>query len=106
MIRQLTWLPKDSEKGDTMTAAKTIILGVVALGLAGCASKTVYTKPGKVSRHDAAVDVLDCRKAAVIAHKQAISGKPNTPEVMQNAAAKARIAEDRCLRGHGWQRKS
>jgi hypothetical protein len=80
-------------------------LAVVAIAamLAGCA--TTYTHPNKkISREDAAVDALDCQKAAVLKYKASRITDQSSYEARQKAQAAARAAWDRCLAARGWKK--
>jgi len=85
-----------------------IVIALVAATAAGCAPKTTYTNAKKMSREDAAIDVLDCRKAQLLKYKAARQNRPDsTSRETRLAALKAgREAWDRCLRSRGWQKKT
>jgi hypothetical protein len=78
-------------------------ISAAAMGLVACAP--TYTHPNKkMSREDAAVDVLDCQKAAVLKYKGARITDESSYEARQAASASARAAWDRCLKARGWKK--
>jgi hypothetical protein len=79
------------------------VISVAAMALVACAP--VYTHPNKkMTREDAAVDVLDCQKAAVLRYKAARLKQESSYEARQAAYASARAAWDRCLKAKGWKK--
>jgi hypothetical protein len=80
------------------------LVAVVAVALvAGCAPSYVHPNK-KMTREDAAVDALDCQKAAVLRYKAARITDQSSYEAKKNAHAAARAAWDRCLKSRGWQK--
>ena len=53
---------------------------------------------------DAAIDVLDCQKAAILKYKASKIDDKSTYEERQAAVATARVAWDRCLKARGWKK--
>jgi hypothetical protein len=92
-----------------MVMAKGGLVASVLIGamVAGCATGTVYTKKTG-DRESAAIDVLDCNKAAIVAHRATRKryANPESTEARQKAALAANAALRRCLRSHGWKQKT
>jgi hypothetical protein len=79
------------------------VISAAAMALVACAP--VYTHPNKkMTREDAAVDVLDCQKAAILRYKAARLKEEASYEARQAAYAHARAAWDRCLKARGWKK--
>lgn len=85
--------------------AVLVVLSAAAM-LVACGGPT-YTNPMKKSREDAAVDVLDCQKAAVLKFKAVRLRRSDSTsfETRQAAARAARVAWDSCLKSRGWEKK-
>jgi outer membrane murein-binding lipoprotein Lpp len=90
-----------------MTRAKLGLLASVAAGLvlAGCVTGPVYTK--KTDRESATIDVLDCNKVALVAHRAARKryADPESEQARQKGALAAKAAWRRCMTSHGWKKK-
>jgi hypothetical protein len=83
-----------------------LVIALAAATAAGCAP--TYTNSKKMSREDAAVDVLDCQKAAVLKYKATRLNRSDSTslEAKQAASKAARAAWDRCLQSRGWKKNS
>lgn len=80
-------------------------LGVLSAAAMVTACAPTYTHPDrKLKREDAALDVLDCQKAAVLRYKAARLKESSSYEERQLAAAAGRVAWDRCLKARGWKK--
>jgi hypothetical protein len=91
------------QAGSALAAVITIVI------IGGCASPTTYTKRAKTenARETAAIEALECRKAAVVARRGARArvGYSTTPEARAKVAAAMTAAWERCLHARGWQKK-
>ena len=80
-------------------------LGVLSAAAMIAACAPTYTHPDKkMKREDAALDVLDCQKAAILRYKAARLKESSSSEERQAAVAEARVAWDRCLKSRGWKK--
>ena len=86
----------------TRTKVAWLAVASAAAMLAACGP--TYTNPNKTKREDAAIDVLDCQKAAILKYKASKIDDKSTYEERQAAVAIARVAWDRCLKARGWKK--
>jgi hypothetical protein len=83
----------------------TVVLGVASVAGALVACAPTYTHPNKkMKREDAALDVLDCQKAAVLKYKAAKLKDEASYEERKAATEAGRGAWDRCLKERGWKK--
>jgi hypothetical protein len=100
--------PRQRRRGESMTRMVGGLLAATVVGavVAGCATGPVYTK--KTDGESAAIDILDCNKAAIVAYRATRKrfADPEGEVARQKATAAGNAAMRRCLTSHGWKKKS